>query len=618
MRFPDALLGQLSPVQRATLQARLEHAWGPLWAQLDSLYACRQEWSDAATALCRVVAARVGERSTALTGLDLRRERAPDWFLEPSVIGYSAYVDRFATDLRGVVGRLDYLQELGVRYLHLLPLYEAEPERSDGGFAVANHLRVSPHLGTNDDLVALTGALRARGMSLCLDFVLNHTARAHRWAAAARAGDSHYRGYYHVFDDRSGPDAFEATLEDVFPVTAPGNFTEVEGLGWVWTTFYPFQWDLDWSNPHVFVEMVDVMLGLANCGVEALRVDSAAFIWKRAGTDCRNQPEVHQILQCLRTLAGLVAPSLVLKAEAIVPSRYLAKYFGTPERPECQLAYHSTLMAGSWLALATGRGDRLCRIAQALPQPPTGAAWVTYLRCHDDIGWPALQPELGDDATATLAGVSAFFAGTDGYARGQLFQAQSGGVHGTNGMLASLIGLEAADGGSGLVDQAVRRLTMLHGLWLATGGLPLIYMGDELGQTNDWNGQAEQVDGRWLHRPRFDEGAAARRHDPSSVSGRVWAMVRHLIARRASLPALHGSVPTEFVATEEPGLVAIRRPHPTHSLLVLVNVTEHVIRLPTALTPPAGWADAFDVLTDAPFQSLALQPYQVVWLQGVA
>jgi amylosucrase len=301
-------------------------------------------------AFVHAMAEATNARSPALRALDDARERHPSWFLDQSIVGYTAYVDRFGGDLRGVAERVPYLQRLGVRYLHLLPFLAAREGENDGGFAVRDYDTVAPALGDNADLEALTARLRAAGISLCADLVLNHTADDHAWALAARRGDPRYRQYFHVFPDRRLPDAYERHLGQIFPQTAPGNFTHVPGLGWVWTTFYGYQWDLNWANPEVFAHMALTLLRLANRGIEAFRLDSTAFLWKRLGTDCMNQPEAHTILQALRAVAAIAAPGILLKAEAIVPARQLPPYFGLPGEanaqaeavPECHLAYHSS------------------------------------------------------------------------------------------------------------------------------------------------------------------------------------------------------------------------------------------------------------------------------------
>ena len=524
-------------------------AHGPrLWDTLLRLYGAHPAFAEWAPAWLDALADTIRRRPAALAGLDAGR--APGWFGQPDMLGYSAYADRFAGDLRGVAERVPYLQELGVRYLHLLPFLRMRQGDSDGGFAVSDYGQVEPRLGTNADLEALTERLREAGISLCADFVLNHTAEDHAWAAAARAGDPRYRGYYHLFPDRTVPDAYERTLGQVFPHTAPGNFTWIpEARAWAWTTFYPYQWDLDWSNPHVFGEMALALLRLANLGVEVFRLDSTAYLWKRPGTDCMNQPEAHVILQALRALVDIAAPSVALKAEAIVPMAQLPPYFG--EGPmqghECHLAYHSTLMAAGWSALALQRGDLLHDVVAHSPPLPPGCAWLSYVRCHDDIGWNVLRAEAaGRDGNPPFAleQVARFFDGRvpGTYARGEAFQSFDD-VHGTNGMTAALVGVESAlqDGDEAALARALDRLVLLYGLVLAMPGVPLIYMGDELALCNDARYRDDpqlRHEGRWLHRPAMDWERARQRRDPSTLAGQAYARLRRLIEVRRGEPSL--------------------------------------------------------------------------------
>ena len=596
-----------------------------LFATLEALYAGHPDQAETLPLLVRRIADCIAHRPGALQALDAAREAAPDWFLGNAMLGYSAYVDRFGGDLRGVAARVPYLQRLGVRYLHLLPFLQARAGDNDGGFAVRDYDAVEPALGTMDDLELLTARLRAAGISLCADLVLNHTADDHRWALAARGGDARCRGYYHVFADPRGADAYAPSLREVFPQTAPGNFTDVPGLGRVWTTFYPYQWDLNWSNPAVFAEMALTLLRLANRGVEAFRLDSTAYLWKRAGTDCMNQPEAHRILQALRAVVDIAAPGVLLKAEAIVPTRELPPYFGMHDvgKPdvgegragdcagaarECHLAYHSSLMAALWAGLAEQRGDIVARVLADTPALPAHCAWLGYLRCHDDIGWGVLAHEAAGDGAQRgydLARVAAFYAGetADSYARGQRFQsAGADHVHGSNGMSAALAGVDAAlaAGDADALRRAERRLQLLQAAMLAGTGLPTLYMGDEIALGNDEgyrDDPARAAEGRWLQRPAMDwaladavagddvvdglidegisndgsgdeddSGHAGEAIAPAALrlacARRVHAALRRLLRARAALPMLRGDAPLRVLPTDDPALLCIARGMP--------------------------------------------------------
>ena len=508
-----------------TMEQRLAAIGPRLRRQIDRLYGERAdagEWWERTRALLRN---RAAERPAAMLALDDARVADPDWFVRPDMLGYSTYVDRFAGTVDGLAAHVDHLESLGVRYLHLLALLKARDGDSDGGFAVADYLDIEPQLGSMADVERLAERLRAGGISLCVDLALNHTADDHRWARAARAGDPHYRDFYMVVDAAEAQ-AREAELPQVFPTTAPGNFTPVPEMGGhVWTTFYPFQWDLNWRNPHVFLAMLDNALRLANHGFEAFRLDSTAFLWKQAGTDCRNRPEAHYIVRALRAALDIVAPATLLKAEAIVPTAFVAPYFGQDDgdgfEPECHLVYNNSLMIAGWVGLAEQSAALPAAIVRASGGLPRGANWLSYARCHDDIGWGAVLGDLRaiDPAPeARLKAAARFLEGADdSWARGAPFQSDGAALHGSNGTLASLAGLEAAQDAAAR-EAAFRRIALLNALPIATGGLATTYMGDEAGLLND-HGYADDParahEGRWLHRPRMDwaalDGAAARR-----------------------------------------------------------------------------------------------------------
>lgn len=523
--------------RRAQFGPRLEAALASVYGPLD------RDWFDS---LLAAVEARVAARPAALRALDTERPRA--WVTDPATVGYCAYVDRFGGTIAGVARRLEHLENLGVRYLHLLPFLAMREGDSDGGFAVRDYGSVEPRLGTMDDLEALADGLRARGIRLCSDFVLNHCADDHAWAQAARAGDPFYRAFFHVLPDRAAAQRHEAHLGQVFPKTAPGNFTFVEGLGFVWTTFYPYQWDLNWANPEVFKAMALALLDLANRGVECFRLDSTAFLWKREGTTSMNLPEAHGLLQALRAAVDLAMPSVVLKAEAIVPMRELPPYFGTTDAPECHIAYQSSLMGAGWAALALGRADLVANVLQRTPTLPNEAAWLHYVRCHDDIVWPVLDAEAAGQTGVPgfdLAWLSRHYGGDapGSTARGEAFQSDGSAAHGSNGMASALAGLAWAreHGDEAERERALRRLLLLYGIAMALPGIPLVYMGDELAQGNDEafrDDPGRRHEGRWLHRPAFDEAAAVQRHDPDSDAGRMFGALRRMRLWRSTVPAL--------------------------------------------------------------------------------
>jgi len=564
------------------------------------------------------------QRPESLKALDQQRRARPAWFCSNQMLAYSAYVDRFGATLPGVQSRIPYLKELGVNLLHLLPFLRARAGDSDGGFAVARYDEVEPRLGTWADLQALSAALHQQGMSLCADFVLNHVADDHPWALAARAGDAAYQDFFHCVDSATQRDQWEATLGQVFPQTAPGNFTWVEALQtWVWTTFYPYQWDLNYGNPQVFSEVALALLRLANVGVDVFRLDSIAYLWKQPGTRCMNLPQVHVIVQALRAITDTAAPGVLLLAEAIVPTQEIPPYFGSGAARglECHLAYHSSLMAGAWASLAEGHAELVRAVLTRTPRLPQPGSWISYVRCHDDIGWNVLRPEcetLGDTQGQRLRAVSRFFAGeTPGsYARGLAFQASDAqAVHGSNGMSASLLGLQA-DQGEAERAQALQRLSLLMGLAFTVGGLPLIYMGDELGLANaPWQAGSPGSDSRQLHRPTLDPVALLQRQHSGSLAQQVFERLRRLIQARQSLPELAADQALHVLDLGAPAVLAFQR---GHSFVFLGNFSDQeqplqLSALRRSLNASAWW----DLLAQqALADTMRLAPWESRWLRA--
>ncbi len=611
----------------AEVDARIRD-WRPdLDAALNGLYGERA--GELATELIGRARQAAERRAPALVERDRVRAIEHDWYLSNERVGYMAYVDRFGGDLRGVEKRIPHLNELGVDVLHLLSLLHPREGESDGGYAIRDYRKPDPRVGTAADLPALIGALHDAGINLCVDFVLNHTSDDHEWAEAARAGSAYHRGLFITFPDRTQPDTYEATLPEIFPDMSPGNFTWIESMQrWVWTTFREFQWDLNWANPDVMIEICELAFHLANLGVDILRLDAIAFTWKRLGTNCQNQPEAHLVGQALRAAIAIAAPATVLLAEAIVGPGDLVGYLGrhAAERRECELAYHNQLMVQGWSMLATRRSD-LARVALArLPEPPTRTTWFTYVRCHDDIGWAI------DDADAAAVGVTGFghrqflanfyrgdFPGS--FARGTPF--------GTNpethdertcGMASTLAGVAAAieAGDDVALDTAVQRMLLMYAIAFGYGGIPIVYMGDELCMPDDVSYRSDPLfhhDARWCHRPRFDDTAAARRLAAGSVEQRLWTGIRELVdARRRALP-LHGGATSRPIDVGHQSVFAWYRNHPRYGeLLGLANVGDD----PATLGPPqvlgTRTIGLTDVLERGARNVWQLTPLQVRWI----
>jgi amylosucrase/maltose alpha-D-glucosyltransferase/alpha-amylase len=518
-------------------------------------------------------------RPAELKALDALREADPYWYQSQRLLGAMCYVDLFAGDLAGLRGKIPYLLELGVNYLHLMPLFKVPEADNDGGYAVSSYREVNPRLGTMEELAELARELRHHGISLCLDFVFNHTSDEHEWAQRALIGEQEYQQYYRLFPDRTLPDAYERSIIPVFPDEHPGSFTYRNRIRkWVWTSFHNYQWDLNYENPVVFNAMLQEMLFLANQGVEVLRLDAVAFVWKQLGTSCQNLPEAHIVIQAFNALVRIAAPAMVFKSEAIVHPDEVRKYIS---QEECQLSYNPQLMALLWNSLATGKVRILKHAMERRFAIPAGCAWVNYVRCHDDIGFAFSNEDieaLGLDAAAHRRFLTDFYTGRfpDSFARGLPFQEDPvTGQARISGTCASLAGLEKALGSqdSQGVHDAIQRILLIHGVMLTIGGIPLVYLGDEIGVLNDYSYEADANkvgDTRWLHRSAFDWQRAAQRTDSATVQGKIYQNLLRLIQIRQQNLAFDRAE-TEIVDTGNEHVFGFFRTNGDHSVLVLAN-----------------------------------------------
>lgn len=578
------LLPQLQPILQGAEDElifieRLSREFPRLFRLLHDLYASRYDFFYHLQAILETAARMYVARPNDLRALDKQREQNPFWFHSEKMMGGVLYVDLFAGNLEGVRAKIPYFQELGLTYLHLMPLFKVPPFNNDGGYAVSDYRSVNPALGTMEQLAHLAADLRQNGISLVLDLVFNHTSNEHEWARKAAAGDPDYVDYYYLFDDRTIPDLYERHLREIFPEQDPGSFTFFPEIGkWVWTTFRRFQWDLNYSNPQVFNAMLGEMLFLANQGVEVLRLDAVAFIWKQMGTACENLPQAHMIIQAYNSLARIVAPSLIFKSEAIVHPSDVAQYVGMHE---CPISYNPTLMALLWESLATRKTTLLRHSMSHYFDLPPNAAWVNYVRVHDDIGWTFADEDawqLGINPFDHRQFLNQFYTGKfpGSFAKGLPFNynpiTQDMRI---SGMAASLVGIEKAMemNDSNYLEDAIRRLLLIYSVIISVGGIPLLYLGDEIGLCNDYSYQQDPSkadDSRWVHRPKFDWARAEQRYDPTTVPGRIFTTLQRLIRIRRQSPSLAGGK-TTFFDTGNPHILGFIR---NRSVLVLANFAE--------------------------------------------
>ena len=624
-RYRDRIVA--APEAWESFEVRLRREWGRLFPLFIDLYGGHYDCFYHLELLVETMAESWLDRPADLKALDETREADPRWFQSERIVGGVLYVDLFSDNLANLPRHIEYFKSLGLNYIHLMPLFSVPRGDNDGGYAVSSYRMVNPELGTMEELAEVARRFRAEGIGLVLDFVFNHTSDEHEWAVLAQSGDPEYQSFYHIFPDREMPDRYERHLRDIFPEVRRGSFTWRSDMNrWVWTTFNSFQWDLNYTNPAVFRAMAEEMLFLANAGVEILRLDAVAFIWKRMGTPCENLPEAHRVIQAFNAVVRVAAPSLLFKSEAIVHPDEVIRYIGTDE---CQLSYNPTLMALLWEALATRRTALLEHAMRKRSRIPDDCAWVNYLRCHDDIGWTFDDDdarELGIDPAGHRRFLNEFYTGQfeGSFARGVPFQFNpENGDRRVAGTLASLAGLEQAIhvGDPVLVDMAVRRILLLRAVVMSIGGIPLIYLGEEWGMLNDYSYVADarkMRDSRWVHRPKTRWEEVARWNDPETIGRRIFTETAWLIGLRKRTPALRNGG-MEVVGAENPRLFGYIRQNEGRRLLIVNNFSEYPQTLSENRLRVYGMGDRFlDHVSgerhtaDVP---LRMGPYQFVWLE---
>ena len=523
------------------------------------------------------------ERRDSLKAIDRSRESDPNWYRRNDLLGMMLYIDNFAGTINGVREKLDYLKKSNVNYIHLMPFLETVPGRSDGGYAVKDFRKVQPSLGTMEDLEKLTNDCHERGMQVCMDFVMNHTSEDHEWAVRARRGEGEYMSRYFFFDSWDIPGRYEQTVPQVFPTTAPGNFTWLPECGHhVMTTFYPYQWDLNYRNPRVFNEMMANFLYLANRGIDIIRIDAVPYIWKELGTQCRNLKQVHTIVRMMRMIGEIVCPSVLLLGEVVMEPEKVVPYFGTLEKPECHMLYNVTTMATTWHTVATRDTTLLRQQLDKAFALPKEYVFLNYLRCHDDIGWGLDYDALsrfGITERSHKAYLNNFFRGYEGVSisLGELYNEDPvTGDARLCGTTASLCGLQTAlmAGDPEAIDLSIRAVVMLHGYMFMQSGIPVLYSGDEIGQLNDESYHADPhkaVDSRYLHRGRMDWVAAAQAEIPGTPEHRIFTALAQLERLRASEPAFGCNADAATIDTGDRAILGIVRSLNGEQLLGLFN-----------------------------------------------
>ena len=598
-RYPEALG---TPEWEGFLY-RLEETFPDLLRRLLELYGHYFDFYYHLERLLETMADAWLERPPDWKSTDAMREADRAWYKSGHLIGAMAYVDLFAGDLEGMVEKIPYLKELGITYLHLMPVYKTPDGDDDGGYAVSSYREVDSELGTTEDLKTLAEELRRHGISLVLDFVFNHTSDQHDWARRAVEGDEFHQEFYLLFDSKDEIDEYQKHLRPIFPDEHTGNFTYHHRLRkWVWTTFHTYQWDLNYRNPEVFNAMAAEMLFLANAGVEVLRMDAVPFVWKQKGTTCENLPEAHTLIEAFQAVVRIVAPSMVFKSEAIVAPDEIQKYIGTDQ---CQISYNPLLMALLWEGLATRNARLLRHSMEKRFDIPSDCAWINYVRSHDDIGWgfdDADAREIGIDPGGHRQFLTNFYVGRHeaSFAEGEPFQEDPDtGDARVCGTTASLCGLgrALAKDDDEEIDLAIRRILIAHGVTFTIGGIPLIYLGEEVGMLNDPSYEEDEEkegDERWLHRPYFDWERAEKRNEPDTIENTLYEGFLKLSRLRLNNIALARGE-TEIINPGNDHVFAYFRTADEQSILCLANFSDEPQRVAAPLLRQLGLKK---VLTD--------------------
>jgi amylosucrase len=602
------------------------------------LYGDREDFNAQMVKLVEALARNYIARDADYKQSDREREKNHNWFLSQNWVGMALYTNGFADDLKDLKDKAYYFQELGVNLVHIMPVLQCPTGSSDGGYAVSNYRQIDDRIGNLDDLREVVSEFKKRDILLVMDVVVNHTSMEHEWAQKARQGDVKYQDYYHTFDSREVPDMFEQSMPEIFPETDPGNFTWDEDMQkWVMTVFHHYQWDLDYHNPGVFIEMLDIILFWANQGVDIVRLDAVAFLWKKMGTTCQNEREAHLLLQLMKDCCQVTAPGLLFIAEAIVAPSEVIKYFGEDAivAKECEIAYNATFMALLWDAVATKNSKLLRRGLRSLPDKLERATWLNYVRSHDDIGFGFDDQDIrsvGYDPNQHRRFLHDYFTGQfdDSAAKGLSFayNKKTGDAR-LCGSLASLVGLEVAmkQGDEIQINLAIRHILLLHSLILAFGGIPLLYYGDEIGVINDRSyhkDQAKAHDNRWMHRPKINWDKAELRHQHGTIEHTIFSELAKMIAVRKETAAFADFNNRELLDLENEHLFAFIRfnhEYASDRVIVVVNLDgkSHKLDLDNLFRRGvSAYGSLTNIITGrSPTRyqdELILQPFQFYWL----
>lgn len=623
---------QHKKVEFSSFFMRLGQNFEILLNKFEILYGNRADFEEKLKELLVSLGEVYAQRSDELKKLDIQRAENNKWFLDPKWIGTMLYVDRYNKDLKGFIEKIDYLEELGVNYIHLMPLLKMPKGENDGGYAVSDYRTIDEKFGSMNDIEKISKLFRGKDMLLELDLVLNHTSHEHEWAKKALSGEKEFQDMYYMYDDRKIPDEFEKTLPEVFPENAPGNFTYLPELKkWVFTVFNTYQWDLNYTNPKVFTEMIKILLNLANKGVDIVRLDAVAFMWKKLGTTSQNLDEAHIILQLFKACAKIVAPGVLFKAEAIVQPTDIVKYLGDGGTDECEIAYNASYMVYLWDAMATQNKKILENGLEHIPRLPKGTTWINYIRCHDDIGLGYADKDIiasGYSPFDHKQFIISYYVGefNKSPAKGQRFmynpKTQDARITGST---ASLLGLETgiSEKNHSLTEKAIKKMILMHSGIMSLGGIPLVYYGDELATLNDYSfleDETKKNDNRWLNRPVIDWDKAENRCKKGTIENRVFNTIKQMISVRKEIKEFYNENDFTLIKNENDHVFSFVRELNGSRTLVLMNMSEHNQNVNQYILEKLNFSyDCYDQFAKKTVEiherQIKLSPYEFLWIK---
>jgi maltose alpha-D-glucosyltransferase / alpha-amylase len=500
-------------------------------------------------------------------------------------------------DLKGLTQKLDYLRDLGVDCLWLMPIYQS-PLRDDG-YDISEYYNIAETFGTVDDLKALFEEAHQRNIRIIMDLVLNHTSDEHPWFKASRSDkNSPYRDYY-VWSDT---DQKYKDTRIIFLDTEPSNWSWDEATGqYYWHRFYASQPDLNFDNPKVQDEMFNVASFWLDLGVDGFRADAVPYLFEREGTNCENLPETHAYLKRLRAFMDKNYPGRILLCEANQWPEDVRPYFGDGD--EFHMGFHFPIMPRIYMSLKKGRADDMIEILRRTPPIPENCQWCTFLRNHDELTLEMVTPEERDWMWQQYA---------------------------PEARMKLNLGIRRRL--SALLDNDRRKIELANSLLFTLPGSPIIYYGDEIGMGDnidlpDRNGVRTPM--QWDDSPNggFTTGepftqlvngdldyqhvnVASQQADQNSLFHSISRMV-HI---RKEHPAF-GRGRMDWVETDNSALAVYTRTYEDKTLLIINNLTdqEQIVSLPAE--NQTWYVDLISNSQPQISSSITLPPYAYMWLK---